>query len=111
VNRPVQGSHQAGIDLSLYCMGGNAYMVTFIQYRDCSGIPAPVAVLIEFSCSASQSLNFSQLIQPLPGTGQEITSSCSALPTTCNGGILYGIQQYVYQGVVILPPCNFWTIS
>ncbi len=111
VVRPAQATHQAGIDLTLRCLGGNTYVVEFVLYRDCSGIQAPNNVNIHFNCSSHGALNFVVSIPLVPGTGQEVTTSCSLLPTTCGGGTLYGIQEYIYRDTIILPPCNTWKAS
>ncbi|MDD4987157.1 MAG: gliding motility-associated C-terminal domain-containing protein, partial [Dehalococcoidales bacterium] len=44
------------------------------------------------------------------GSGNEITPSCSAMPTKCMGGSLYGVREHVFQAQVTLPPCNYWKI-
>jgi hypothetical protein len=108
---PAQATHQAGIDLTLHCIGGNTYVITFVLYRDCSGIPAPWTANDHFTCSSHGALNFSVNLPPIPGTGQEVTTSCTVLPTTCGGGTLYGIREWVYRDTIILPPCNTWKTS
>jgi gliding motility-associated-like protein len=108
---PAQATHQAGIDLTLHCIGGNTYVITFVLYRDCSGIPAPGTAYVHFTCSSHGALNFSVNLPPIPGTGQEVTTSCTVLPTTCGGGTLYGIREWVYRDTIILPPCNTWKTS
>jgi hypothetical protein len=103
-------SHFAGADLTYTCLGGSTYLITYSFYRDCSGIQAPTTVLITFNCSSNSTFNFNTTLSRIPGTGQEITHACSAVPTHCNNGNGYGIQEYVYQGTVSLAPCNSWDI-
>jgi len=106
-----KGSHIAALDLSLRNVGGNDYLVTFVLYRDCSGISAPTSISLNFDCSSFGSMNFViNQIPMLPNSGQEVTPSCGIMPTRCSGGTLYGIQEYTYQTQVTLPPCNFWRV-
>ncbi len=104
-------THFAGSDLTYTCLGGNTYLITFTFYRDCSGASAPTSQTVSFSCSSNSQFNFTATLQRIPGTGQEITPGCSAVPTHCSGGNGYGIQEYVYQATVTLAPCNSWTIQ
>ncbi len=104
----LRASHFAGADLTYTCLGGNTYLITYSFYRDCSGIAAPSSVPITFNCTSNAALNFSSTLIKIPGTGQEITNGCSAVPTHCNNGNGYGIQEYIYQGTVTLVACNSW---
>ncbi len=111
LHNPVKASSLAAMDLTLTCLGGNDYMVKFVFYRDCSYIAAPTSVAIAFQCTSNPAYNFTLSSIPLlAGSGNEITPSCSAMPTKCMGGSLYGIREHVFQAQVILPPCNFWKI-
>lgn len=101
----VYASHFAAGDLTYECIGGNDYKVTYVLYRDCSGIPAEQTVTVQFVCSSNPIFNFNVTLQRIAGTGQEVTPGCSAIPTHCNGGSGYGIEEYVYQGIVTLAPC------
>jgi len=107
----LKASHFAGADLTYTCMGGNTYRITYSFYRDCSGVAAPSTISINFSCSSNSAYNFSVLVMRIPGTGQEITSSCSASPTSCGNGNNFGVEEYIYQGQVTLIACNEWTMS
>ncbi|HPD54138.1 MAG TPA: hypothetical protein PLI08_09360, partial [Bacteroidia bacterium] len=103
-------SHSMGSDLTYQCLGGNTYQVTLSFYRDCVGVPADgwADILIQSSCYPA----FYITLDPIPGTGQEITPICSTEVTTCSGGTYTGIQEYVYTGTVTLPgPCADWTFS
>ena len=106
-----QASHFAGSDLTYTCLGGNTYLITLTFYRDCSGISEPTSVPVTFTCSSNNAFNFTSTLNKTPGTGQEITPSCSATPTFCAGGTAYGIREYVYQGTVTMAPCNSWEMS
>jgi gliding motility-associated-like protein len=110
--QPAKASHIAALDLTLTCIGGNDYLVKFVLYRDCSGINAPSTVSLAFTCSSQPAYNFTlSSVTLLAGSGQEVTPGCSAMPTKCAGGSLYGLQEYVYQAQVTLPPCNSWKVS
>jgi hypothetical protein len=109
---PMSASHIAALDLSLTCLGGNDYKVRFVLYRDCSGITAPATVHLTFTCSGNPAYNFTlSQVPPIIGTGQTITPSCPAMPTRCNGGTMYGVQEYVFEAQVTLPLCNQWRVS
>lgn len=109
---PARASHIAALDLTLTCIGGNDYIVKFVLYRDCSGISAETTVNLVFKCVSNPAYNFTlNSIPRLPGTGQEVTQNCIAMPTRCAGGTYYGIQEYVFQAQITLPPCNYWTVS
>jgi gliding motility-associated-like protein len=89
----------------------NTFVITLRLYRDCSGITMPTS---ETVCYTSASCNISQTITVnlIPGTGQQIPPSpCvpSAGPTTCQGGTAYGVQEYIYQAVLVMPAqCLDW---
>ncbi len=103
-----KASHIAGADLTYRWIGGNDWELTFTFYRDCSGISVDASALIKIK-SASCGQNFSVNLQPVAGTGQEITPSCPTQTTTCSSGSLYGIREHVYKGTVTLQPCADWT--
>ncbi|MEO8087948.1 MAG: T9SS type A sorting domain-containing protein [Bacteroidota bacterium] len=104
-------SHAAGGNLT-YCHGvGNNYTLNFTLYRDCFGIPAPTSITVNIS-SVSCGLSFSAILNPIPGTGQEITHPCAGTFSTCQGGAEPGIQKWEYETNYAFPAqCNDWTIS
>lgn len=88
-----------------YAGAANSYHVTYKMYRDCSGIPAPTVVPL---CYSSASLAFGSTVDlyPIAGTGQQVTLAPCYLPgavTSCNGGSAIGLQEYVYEGLLVLP--------
>lgn len=99
-----KASHNTGGDVSYTYLGPNTYLLRYRFYRDCSGISAPTSVS---ACYRSTLLGFSSTItlNPIPGTGNEIPPSPCLPPvvSTCNGGSGYGVQEYIYEGVVVLP--------
>lgn len=103
-----KATHMSGGEIYWDCIGTNQYRITMVIYRDCFGINVdPSYNLVIQSPCGNRNLTVST-----PG-GTEISQLCAAqLPnSTCNGGTLPGIQQYIYTGVITLPPCDSWTIS
>lgn len=104
-------THAQGADISYQCMGGNQYQVTVSFYRDCAGVAAPGAVTINVS-SATCGQDFNVNLNTVPGTGNEVTSICPSMGTTCTGGAYPGVQEYQYSGIVNLPSnCTDWTFG
>jgi len=113
VSKQAQASHAMGADLSYECLGGDSFRVTLNLYRDCAGIDAPTSATINFS-SGSCSIGSLTYTLPLVGVAQEVSSLCpTSLPqSTCNGGSLPGVEQYIYADVIVVPAqCSDWVIS
>jgi len=103
-------SHAEGADLTYKCLGGNQYELTVSFYRDCHGINAPASATVNcFSQSTNQ--NFNITLQPVPGTGQEISLVCSNLLTECQGGTYPGVQEWVYKITTTLSPATDWVFN
>lgn len=103
-------THSEGADLTYKCLGGNQYELTVSFYRDCHGVNAPAAATVNFS-SVSTNQSFDLVLQPIPGTGQEIPIVCSTALTECQGGTYPGVQEWVYRRVVTLSPAIDWVFS
>ncbi|MBK9421570.1 MAG: PKD domain-containing protein [Flavobacteriales bacterium] len=103
-----QATHISGGDIYYTCLGGNQYKITLVVYRDCAGINLNASYNLDIASPCGNKT----VTVTTPG-GVEISQLCALeLPnSTCNGGGLPGIQEYVYTGTVSLPPCNSWTIS
>lgn len=102
-----------GADLTYTCLGGNQYLVRLSFYRDCAGITPSSSIFIPVT-SASCGQSLSVTVNQLPGYPIEVSPLCTAqLPnSTCNGGSLPGVQEYVYEGVITLPTaCTDWVMS
>lgn len=103
-----RATHIAGGEIYYECLGGNNYRITMVVYRDCAGqyldnsyqldVQSPCGNT-SFTVSTPGGTEISQLCQPMAGN------------STCHGGTLPGMQEYVYTGTVNLPPCNYWNIS
>ena len=107
-----RASHAVGADITYQYVGPNQFLLTLRLYRDCFGIPAPSSASISYTSSCFPGGNIT--LNPLPGTGQQIPNSpcVPAVTTTCNGGTGYGIQEWIYQGVVTLPgQCVDWRFA
>ncbi len=104
-----RASHIAGSDLTYQSLGNGTYLVTYTMYRDCFGITAPSSAYLSVaSNSCGQAVQSIQMTQ-VPGTGQEITPTCSTSASTCNGGTEPGIEEYEYTALVQLPlGCPDW---
>lgn len=112
-SKHAHASHAMGADLSYECLGGDSFRVTLNFYRDCFGIDAPTDALINLS-SVSCGIGSLSFTLPLVGVAQEVSSLCPAsLPqSTCNGGSLPGVEQYIYSDVIVLPAqCSDWVVS
>lgn len=109
-------SHNAGADLYFTCLGGNQYRVTYVFYRDCSGVSEPGSINTSISSvSCGQNLGLQLIKKPNSATftnGEIISSTCAGTLSTCQGGSAFGLRKWVYENVVTLPnTCNDWIIS
>ena len=103
-----RGTHMSGGEIYWNCLGNDQYEITLVVYRDCAGIALDPAYDLDISSPCGNMT----LHVTTPG-GVELSQLCDQeLPnSTCNGGTLPGIQQYIYTGTITLPPCDSWTIS
>lgn len=104
-------THSMGADLTYTCMGGNTYKLRLTFYRDCFGIAAPIQPYVSIN-SASCGQDLTVYLDAILGTGQEITPICPSALSTCNGGSFTGIEEWIYEGTVVLPAqCTDWDFS
>ncbi|MDX2287147.1 MAG: gliding motility-associated C-terminal domain-containing protein [Bacteroidia bacterium] len=107
-----RATHAMGADLRYECLGGNTYRITLRVYRDCQGSALNETQNIAF---ASASCGIPRFIQQAPRISlTELSPLCPAQQpnSTCNGGILPGVEEHVYQTTVTLPAqCPDWQIS
>lgn len=89
---PASASHQAGLDMTLTCTGGNNYLITFALYRDCSGIPAPIFPIGNFECTSNAAI---EGVSKYPGSKMYIYNRW--------GKIVYRSEDY--------NPQSFWNGS
>ncbi len=110
IGSQAHASHAMGADLTYNCVGPNTYRVRLSFFRDCSGITPSSSFFCTVN-SASCAQNLSVTLNQLVGFPIEVSPICPAqLPlTTCSGGTLPGVQQYVYEGTIVLPlACTDW---
>lgn len=100
-------THVMGADITYTWISGNDYQVTLTLYRDCSGSTiSETNQDIDLSSSCG---NFSATLDWVSTTN--VSQVCASSTTTCNGGTLPGTEQYVFTGVVTIPPCANWVLS
>lgn len=100
-----RASHNTGGDITYAYTGTpNTFLLTYRFYRDCSGIPAPSQIQLHYG-SATAAFHGCVTLLPIPGTGNQIPNSVCVpvVTTTCNGGTGYGVQEWIFQGTVVLP--------
>lgn len=98
-----QASHIKAIDMSYTCLGNNQYEVTMQLYRDCNGIASPPVLPIDIIGMGSCAGNAFRI--HLNSTSNLIISSvCSTLNTSCNGGSAPATEVHIYTGIITLPP-------
>jgi hypothetical protein len=105
----LHASHLAGADLTYQSLGNGTYLVTYTLYRDCFGITAPTTAFLSVASTSCGQAVQNVTMTLSPGSGNEITPSCSTSTSTCNGGSAAGIEEYVYTALVQLPlGCPDW---
>lgn len=100
--------HLPGGNITVRCISGNQHEVTLRLWRECTGAPM-IGQSLTFlnSCGVSFTLNNLPLIST---TNVSPVCADQQDQTTCDGGALLGIEEYVYRTNVFLSPCNFWRI-
>ncbi|NNC85936.1 MAG: hypothetical protein HKN75_07635, partial [Bacteroidia bacterium] len=103
-------THLVAGNITYQYVSPGVYLVTITVYRDCEGITPGTSFNLSFNSSCgSGNINIPQL-----GTQTQIPASPCLPPSTtsCNGGTAYGVEEWVYQGLVTLPAnCNDWEFS
>ncbi|MEO0472567.1 MAG: hypothetical protein AAF206_23315, partial [Bacteroidota bacterium] len=98
-----RATHTMGADLTYNCIGPNQYQVVLTFFRDCDGIVPTATQTVTYasaSCGVSSTI---LLTQPNPAV--DVTPLCPSQTSACSGGTsLFGIEQYVYTGILSLPP-------
>ncbi|MDX2245895.1 MAG: gliding motility-associated C-terminal domain-containing protein [Bacteroidia bacterium] len=104
-------THAMGVDLTYQCLGGNQYQITLAFYRDCAGITTQPTYSIgvrSVSCGVNTTLTVNQV------SAVDISPLCPAQKpnSSCQGGFLPGVEQYIYTGIITLPAnCSDWVLS
>lgn len=117
-NYTANASHVAGADIEYTCLGGDTFRIVVNVYRDCSGIGEPQNMNATITSPCGAVTPVWTLIPPLSSppqsnNGTEISALCPPLlqTSTCWGGTLPGMTRISFETVVVLPPCNFWTVQ
>lgn len=98
----LHATHLLGSDLSYECLGPGQYRVTLTLYRDCNGVSLPNSTSVSYSsaaCGVNGTIQVSSQGPPV-----DITPNCPSVPSACGGSGNYGIQEWVYSGILNLPP-------
>ena len=98
----LKASHVAGADWSYQCIGQDSFLVTLNVFRDCSGISLGTTQTGTFY-SPCGTYTVSMTVDTIIEVSQLCPSAINS--STCNGGSLPGMQQYIFSEVVYLPPC------
>ncbi|MDX2249861.1 MAG: gliding motility-associated C-terminal domain-containing protein [Bacteroidia bacterium] len=105
-------THAMGSDLRYECLSGETYRITLTIYRDCIGSNLTDKQNIVFR---SDSCGIAPYILKADRTSLiELSPLCpSQQPSsTCNGGILPGVEEHTYELVTTLPQqCPDWNTS
>jgi hypothetical protein len=101
-------THMSGGEIYWECIGNNQYRIRLLVYRDCAGINVDPTYNLELTGPCGD-----RNLTVTSNGGTELSQLCDLeLPnSTCNGGTLPGIEQYIYTGTITLPPCDSWQIS
>ncbi len=103
-------THAAAADIWYSWAGGNFYVFRVYFYRDCAGINAPSQVTLRLQ---SNSCGYNIPLTLIHPGGVEVPPICNLGTSTCNGGSVFGVQEYLYYlpaGIYQLPAnCSDWT--
>ncbi|MFN8311051.1 MAG: hypothetical protein U0T73_13905, partial [Chitinophagales bacterium] len=105
-------SHFMGADLTYECLGPNQYLITLAAYRDCKGVPMDNSLTIKISSVQCGVSNMTLVLNQV-GPPTDVTPLCPSVQSACSGNGPYGIQKYIFQGVLNLPAgCGSdWNLS
>ena len=97
-----KASHISGGKIWYEYLGNNTYKIHCALYRDCSGIPLLTSLAVEITSVSSGLLMSASLNQTSVSIAVPFCVS-SLLQSSCNGGPLWSVQEYLYEGVVFIP--------
>jgi hypothetical protein len=101
ISSDLMASHVMGVDMSYECLGPGQYRVRLQAYRDCKGVDMGSAHTISVKsaqCGVTTSITLNQV-----GPALDVTPLCPSAQSRCGGSGTYGIQKYVYEGILNLP--------
>ena len=104
-----EASHINGFSFSYRCVGGLDYEVTLYLYEDCKSSLPPSATVTVCVNSTSCSQYVWVILDPIDTVF--VPTICN-VSTKCTGGIVPGIEGFVYMDTITLPmACNDWIFS
>lgn len=97
----INASHAMGSDLTFECISPGNYLWRLKLYRDCFGIPTnQVQPITITGCGIPYNLSLNLV------SSAEVSQLCPSQilnNSSCSGGNLYGVEQYIYEGSIFLP--------
>ena len=99
---PAKASHIMGADLSYKCLSNDTIEFTLKIYRDCDGILPDASYPINIEAASCGFFSFCDVLQI--GNAIEVSPLCPSQinNSTCGGGTLPGVEQYIYKGKIRL---------
>ncbi|HYG16553.1 MAG TPA: hypothetical protein VEC12_12430, partial [Bacteroidia bacterium] len=104
----VGATHIMGSDITYKCLGNGKYEVTVNVYRNCANNAAPLSPWqLEIQCASGGTITYQSLtntkVTDITGIGEH----CVNIKSACQGGTFqYGIEEYVFTGIVDLSSYN-----
>jgi len=105
-----QATHSAGVEVSYTHLSGSMYKLKVTFFRDCSGIAILFPVTVN-AHSDTCGIDVDYVMNPVAGTGNEISHSCPTSQTRCTGGNNPGYQKWEFEIDVSLAQCSDWTFT
>lgn len=105
-------SHIMAGDLTYRFLGGLSYEITLKLYRDCNGVDLANTATVRMRSSCYRDTN--AVLNLLNGSGNLLPLLCPAQQSnsSCLGGNLLGVKEYIYLDTVDLPTsCFDWQFS
>lgn len=108
-NQKSMASHIAGGTFTYQCLGNDSFLVSLILFRNCDGISLGTTAFVTFSCPGQPNITAS--LNLTTTTGVDTSQLCATATSQCAGGAFTGIEAWLYEGIVVLPPCASWTMT
>jgi gliding motility-associated-like protein len=105
-------THLLGSEITYECVGPNRYRVRLKVYQDCAGMTPGSTMSLRYrsaTCNVNTTITLNQV-----GLAIDITPLCPNEVSRCSSSSgAYGIREFVYEGVINLPPgCGAdWILS
>jgi gliding motility-associated-like protein len=105
-------THLLGSEITYECVGPNRYRVRLTVYQDCAGMTPGSTMSLRYrsaQCGVNTTITLNQV-----GSAVDITPLCPSGVSRCSSSSgAYGIREFVYEGIINLPPgCGTdWQLS